>query len=250
GMTDGCAAQLGAGADRPGRFVTVLGTTMVVKGATEARLDDEASGIYSHRHPDGWWLPGGASNTGGGSLVARFPSEDLAALDRQAVAFGPAGTQCYPLASVGERFPFADDAAEELWTAPPADRIEAYRAVLEGVAFVERLGYERLGELGAPLADPLRSAGAGSRSDAWTAIRATVLGLPITRPERADTAFGACVLAAAGILHPTLSAAVEAMAGASGAEVEPVAGERERLAESYQRFVAALDGRGWLRWRS
>lgn len=249
GMTDACAAQLAAGADRPGRFVSVLGTTLAVKGASQERIDDPASGVYSHRHPEGWWLPGGASNTGGGSLVARFGSGDPATLDRQAVAYGPAGTQCYPLTGAGERFPFATAAAEEIWTAPPADPVEAYRAVLEGVAFVERLGYERLGELGAPLTGALRSAGAGSRSDAWTAIRATVLGLPILRPERADTAFGACVIAAAGTLHPTLSEAVGAMAGAAGPEVAPVAGEGDRLEESYQRFVAALVGRGWLPWR-
>ena len=63
GMTDACAAQIGAGAGRPGRFVSVLGTTLAVKGASDDRIDDPASGVYSHRHPDGWWLPGGASNT-------------------------------------------------------------------------------------------------------------------------------------------------------------------------------------------
>src|SRR4051794_8468799 len=90
GMTDGCAAQLAAGADRPGRFVSVLGTTLVVKGASEHRLDDPASGLYSHRHPDGWWLPGGASNTGGASVATRFHRSSLPDLDRRAAERGPA----------------------------------------------------------------------------------------------------------------------------------------------------------------
>lgn len=249
GMTDACAAQVAAGADRPGRFVSVLGTTLVVKGASDDRIDDPASGVYSHRHPDGWWLPGGASNTGGGSLGSRFPKEALADLDERAADHGPASTVCYPLPGRGERFPFACDEARELWAAPPAGEGDRYRAVLEGVAFVERLGYERLAALGAPLGGPLRSAGAGSRSDVWSAIRATVLGVPVVRPQSADTAFGACVLAAAGTVHGSLAAATDAMVASAGPPVEPVPAERGRLEDSYGRFVAALTERGWLPWR-
>ena len=248
GMTDGCAAQVAAGADRPGRFVTVVGTTLVVKGATEDRIDDPGAGVYSHRHPDGWWLPGGASNTGGGSLVSRFPEADLADLDRGATARGPAQAVCYPLSGQGERFPFAAPDATEIWTARPADALETYRAVLEGVAFVERLGYERLAALGAKAIPPLGTAGGGSRSPLWSAIRSTVLGVPVVRSPSADTAFGACVLAAVGTLHRTLSAATDSMVAAAGPPVEPVDAERRQLDENYGRFVEALTDRGWLPW--
>lgn len=249
GMTDGCAAQVAAGADRPGRFVSVLGTTLVVKGGSEVRLDHPPSGVYSHRHPDGWWLPGGASNTGGGSLASRFPDASMVDMDRQAAARGPAATVCYPLPGTGERFPFVAAGAEEVWTAAPADRVEAYRAVLEGVAFLERLGYERLRDLGAAIGGPLRAAGSGSRSRPWTAVRATVLDRPILRPENADTAFGTCVLAAAGTVHESLRAATDAMVSAAGPAVEPVEEEQDRLEGNYQRFVSALVDRGWLPWR-
>jgi sugar (pentulose or hexulose) kinase len=248
GMTDACAAQLAAGADRPGRFVTVLGTTLVVKGASRDRVEEAEAGIYSHRHPDGWWLPGGASNVGGGSLRHHFPDEDLAELDRQAAGRGPAAVACYPLVRPGERFPFASADAEELWTGPPADGVEAYRAVLEGVAFVERLGYERLAGLGAGVTPPVRTAGGGSRSRTWSAIRATVLGLPVACSPAADTAFGACVLAAAGTLHPSLGAATDAMVAEPDEPAEPVAEEREQLDESYGRFLGAIRDRGWLAW--
>jgi sugar (pentulose or hexulose) kinase len=248
GMTDACAAQIGAGADRPGRFVSVLGTTLAVKGASDDRIDDPASGVYSHRHPDGWWLPGGASNIGAGPLAARFSKDELAVLDRRAGAHGPASTACYPLTRTGERFPFVAADAQGFWTAPASGSVDEYRAVLEGVAFAERLGYERLGQLGAPLAGPLRSAGGGSRSDVWTALRATVLGVEIIRPATANTSFGACILAAAGTVHPSLDAATDAMVDDARGAVEPVAAERDRLEESYRRFVAAVTGRGWLPW--
>ena len=83
----------------------------------------------------------------------------------------------------------------------------------------------------------------------WTTIRATVLDVPIVRPASAGTDFGACVLAAAGTVHPTLGAATDAMVGTAGPEVAPAAEERDRLDESYRRFVAALVDRGWVAWR-
>jgi sugar (pentulose or hexulose) kinase len=248
GTTDACAAQLAAGADRPGRFVTVLGTTLVVKGASERRIDDAASGIYSHRHPDGWWLPSGASNVGGGSLRGRFAEEDLAELDRRAGERGPATVVCYPLLRQGERFPLASSEARELWLGRPADPTEAYRAVLEGVAFVERLGYERLAALGAGARPPVATAGGGAASRPWSSIRATALGVPVARCPSADTAFGACILAAAGTLHPSLAAATEAMVPAPTDAAEPVAGEQAQMEDSYGRFVDAVRERGWLRW--
>jgi sugar (pentulose or hexulose) kinase len=244
GMTDACAAQIAAGADRPGRFVTVLGTTLAVKGASEGRLDDPSAGIYSHRHPDGWWLPGGASNVGGGSL----PEGDLADLDRRAAERGPAGAVCYPLRRRGERFPFRCPDAEELWLGRPADGVEAYRCALEGVAFVERLGYERLAALGAPATPPVRTAGGGGASEVWSSIRASVLGMPVVRAADADTAFGACVLAAAGSIHPSLAEASAAMVAEPGPPVEPDPAEEEQLDAGYERFVAGLRDRGWLPW--
>ena len=39
----------------------MLGTTLVLKGVTAGLLRDPAGVIYSHRSPDGNWLPGGAS---------------------------------------------------------------------------------------------------------------------------------------------------------------------------------------------
>ncbi|HWC09638.1 MAG TPA: FGGY-family carbohydrate kinase, partial [Acidimicrobiales bacterium] len=245
GMTDGCAGQVAAGADRPNRFVTVVGTTLVVKGASEELLVDPSGAVYSHRHPAGWWLPGGASNTGGAALADGFGDRDLGELDRRARARGPAACVTYPLRGTGERFPFVASDASGFWLGEPGDDDERYRAVLEGVAFLERLAYAHLGRLGTDAEDPLRSAGRGGRSRAWAAIRATVLDRPVTVAERADTATGAAVLAAAGTLHPDLPAAVSAMVRA-GEEVVPVREEREALDGSYRRFVDAVAERGWV----
>ncbi|CAM5591853.1 Xylulose kinase [Streptomyces californicus] len=92
----------------------------------------------------------------------------------------------------------------------PRDEADAHRAALEGVAFVERLALERVGRLGVAVRGPLHAAGGGSRSSVWTAIRATVLDRPVHVAERAETAFGAALLAATGTLHENLAASAAA----------------------------------------
>jgi sugar (pentulose or hexulose) kinase len=244
GMTDSCAAQLAAGAGVPGRFVSVLGSTLVLKGASRELVVDPGGAVYSHRHPDGWWLPGGASSTGARALPERFAGRDLAELDQRAARHGPARAVVYPLVGRGERFPFTVPEAEAFEIDGGRGEDDSYRAVLEGVAFVERLGFERLRALGATIEPPVAVAGGGSRSEVWNRIRATVLGLPVVAAPEATTARGACILAAAGTLHPDLATAMDAMA-ATGEEVKGLDDERDALDANYARFVSALCERGW-----
>jgi sugar (pentulose or hexulose) kinase len=244
GMTDGCAAQLAAGAVVPGRYVGVLGTTLVIKGVSTELVHDPTGAVYSHLHPDGSWLPGGASNTGGEAL-ARFGAANLAELDRLAARRGPARCVTYPLARTGERFPFLEPAAEGFTVRDPADETEAYRAALEGVAFVERLAHERLATLGAPAEGPMATAGAASRSAVWNRIRATVLDRVVVVPATPTSAFGAALLAAAGTLHEDLASAARAMVSHVD-EVEPDRRERAGLDDSYARFTDELAKRGWI----
>ncbi|PRW63319.1 FGGY-family carbohydrate kinase [Actinopolyspora mortivallis] len=244
GMTDGCAGQLAAGAVRAGQVVTVLGTTLVLKAVSEELVHDPTGVVYSHRHPEGGWLPGGASNTGGEAL-SEVPSRRLGELDGLARARGPAGVVCYPLRREGERFPFRSEQARGFLTGEPVDEGELHRARLEGVAFCERLALERLSELGVPVSGPVRTVGGGARSAVWCRVRASVLGEPVLRVEGAETSVGAALLAACGTVHPDLQDAVAAMVP-SGEPVEPVPAEREALAANYHGFRAELVRRGWL----
>ncbi|MFI6874201.1 FGGY-family carbohydrate kinase [Streptomyces sp. NPDC050400] len=245
GMTDGCAGQLATGAVSPGQFVGVLGTTYVLKGVARELPLDPSGAVYSHRHPDGWWLPGGASSTGGEALAATDPA-DLPRLDAAAADRGPASCVAYPLRRDGERFPFVSGAARGFLLGSPADDADRHRADLEGVAFVERLALERLSALGVAVTGPLYAAGGGSRSDLWNRIRATVLDRPLRVARRAETAFGAALLAATGTLHADLTTAAATMTPDPGHEVLPVPAERAALDASYGRFREELAARGWL----
>ena len=82
GMTDGCAAQIGAGgagALSVGSWNSVLGTTLVLEGVSDELVRDPAGAVYSHRSPDGGWLPGGASSVGAGALSVHYAGRDLEA---------------------------------------------------------------------------------------------------------------------------------------------------------------------------
>ncbi|WP_228010640.1 FGGY-family carbohydrate kinase [Nonomuraea phyllanthi] len=244
GTTDGCAAQLGAGALRAGSWNSVLGTTLVLKGVTEELIHDPLGVVYSHRAPDGSWLPGGASSTGAGTLTRDLPGRDLDALSARAEAryaghlpgagaghLPPAVT--YPLVSRGERFPFAAPEAESFTLGDPADDVERYAAILLGAAFVERLCFDYLDLLGAPVDGEIVLTGGATRSAYWTRLRADVLGRPVTLRENAEPALGMAVLAGG---DPDRMIRTRAVVEPSGA------GSRE----AYLRFVAELEGRGWL----
>ena len=218
GMTDGTAAFLASGARQIGDFNSTLGTTLVLKGNWERILVDPQGRIYTHKHPAGWWLPGGASNVGGECLAVRFEGKDLQALDRAAMKCAPTDLVIYPLVRNGERLPFADPRA----TGFIADHMGTldilqceedvfYAAHLEGVAYVERLCYEVMESLGVKVNPVIYTTGAASKSREWRTIRASVLGRALALPECADSAFGACVLAAGRIVHDGLVAASKAM---------------------------------------
>ena len=245
GMTDGCAAQVGAGALATGSWNTVLGTTLVVKGATEELVRDPAGVVYSHRSPDGGWLPGGASSAGAGVLSEHFAGRDLDALSRQAAARQPAPVIAYPLVSRGERFPFSAPDAEPFLLGRPADEVDFYAALLQGVAFVERLVFDYLDFLGAPTGGDLTLTGGGARSTAWSQLRADVLGRPVRIPRHAEAAVGMAVLAASRAGRRPLAEVAASMVAVEH-ELVPRAEETERFRAPYAIFVDELQNRGWL----
>lgn len=243
GMTDGCAAQIGAGALEPGTWNSVLGTTLVLKGVTRELVLDPAGVLYSHRSPDGDWLPGGASSVGAGVLSERFPDRDLSELDACAREREPAGVVAYPLVSPGERFPFHAEDAVGFQLGRARDEADAYAALLQGVAFVERLCFDYIDRLGAPVEGPLRLTGGAARSRYWCQLRADVLARPVIVPEQSEPALGMAILASAR--ERPLATAAQEMVRIPGC-IDPRPGHVERLREPYLRLVDELERRAWL----
>lgn len=264
GMTDGCAAQLAAGALRVGSWNSVLGTTLALKGVSRERIRDPQGVVYSHRSPDGQWLPGGASSTGAGVLSQRFAGRDLPALDHRAAGCEPAGVLAYPLVSRGERFPFVAASAEFFMLGSPTDEAAEFAALLQGVAYVERLCFDHLDRIGAPIDGELSLTGGATRSRYWCQLRADVLGREVRLVEHAEPALGMAVLAAAGKRgrpgtafpgepeKPELPEAATSLTETAAEMVhvreiiEPRSGRGDRFREPYIQLVAELERRGWL----
>ncbi len=250
GMTDGCAAQIGAGALGEGDWNSVLGTTLVLKGSSARLVRDPGGVLYSHRAPGGGWLPGGASSTGAGVLAERFAGRDLDDLGRRAQAFEDTSVIAYPLVSRGERFPFAAPDAEPFVLGEPRDEAELYAALLQGVAFAERLCFDYVDLLGAPTGGELTLTGGGTRSRYWCQLRADVLGRPVRLVEQPEAAFGMAILAASAVGDP--AAGGRDLAETAGrmvrtrAVIEPRRDRAKPFTERYLRLVEELERRGWL----
>jgi D-ribulokinase len=194
GTTDGCASFLATGAAAPGDGVSALGTTLTLKLLSDKPIFAPEYGIYSHRIL-GMWLAGGASNTGGGALLAHFTADEMAELTPRLNPSTPTGLDYYPLVRPGERFPVADPNFAPRVAPKPADRAVFFQGLLEGVAEVEARGYRRLAELGAPKLRSVRSVGGGAKNPAWTQIRAAKLNIPMLEASADEAAYGAAILA-------------------------------------------------------
>ncbi|WP_406616532.1 FGGY-family carbohydrate kinase [Candidatus Caldatribacterium sp.] len=246
GATDGTAAFYASGAERPGDASSTLGTTLVVRSISERHIKDPRGRVYCHLHPKGFWLPGGASNTGGECLSHFFPKENLASWDEKVAQLPlPSPLLVYPLIRKGERFPFAHPHAEFFVVGERKTDLEFYAACLEGVGYVERYGFELLETLGATKIQRVFVSGSGSKSAIWRRIRANIANLPLYLPKFPDAAMGACIMAACP-LFGDISQAIQSMVHIVAQE-DPEKNLATRYEEQYHRFKEECQKRGYIR---
>jgi sugar (pentulose or hexulose) kinase len=197
GTTDSTASVMATGARNPGDAVTVLGSTMVFKVVTTRPVSNSASGIYSHRFGDSW-LAGGASNSGGAVLLSHFAPEQLNRLEAKIEPDKPTGLDYYPLLRPGERFPFNDPSMPPRLQPRPASDAKFLQGMLEGMAAIEAAAYRRLAEHGCPRPTRILTVGGGSGNDAWQSIRGRALGIPVSRAQHQEAAYGTALIARRG----------------------------------------------------
>jgi len=209
GITDGCASQIASGAIKLGDWNTTIGTTLVIKGVTKKEILDSEGRIYSHRHPLGYWMPGGASNTGADWVSEEF-GNDLKQLNESALKLIPTGKISYPLMQKGERFPILAPQAYGFEDGNLSFE-ERFTANMEGVAYLERYAFELIHHLSGEKINVVYTAGGGSKSDAWLKIRANVLRCPIVKMKHVSGAVGAAILASSSTYFENLVEAVKAL---------------------------------------
>ncbi|MFN3331146.1 MAG: FGGY-family carbohydrate kinase, partial [Caldilinea sp.] len=227
GAGDGHCAGLGANATVPGRAYLNLGTA-VVSGVISADYPCDRAfrtllapvpGYYFAEHvlrggvfTIGWFVDKFAADLRD-TWLPLSPEEMLEA----AAAKLPPGAGGLMLVPYWNNVmnPYWDPAASGIvigWTGAHG-REHLYRAILEGIAYEQRLvGDAMMDAVGQRFSEYV-TMGGGSRSRLWCQIMADVTGIPVLRSTTTEaTCLGAGILAAAAVgWYPDVRAAADAM---------------------------------------
>jgi len=245
GMTDSNAALFASGASGIGDFNSVIGTTLALKGITKDLVKDKFGIIYCHLHPEGYWLPGGASSTGGECLEVRFPKHNFAILDNKIKNLGISEIIIYPLIGTGERFPFYNNQAKGFIIRTPKNKFHLYKAYLEGVGYLEKLCFESLSKLGIDTKDKIYITGGGAKSDVWSQIRSNILGKVLLKPKIEETVMGAAITAASKTYFNNITEATKSMVKIEK-QFYPDLKITDKYSEYYQSFKKELRKRNYI----
>jgi sugar (pentulose or hexulose) kinase len=210
GLGDGLASGLGAGITAPGDAYLSLGTSVISGSFCDAYVFDPAFRTMTGGIPGSFLLE--TVLLGGGYTVAWFlekmagrPGEDLAQLQE---FYDHAGGAVPPGSEGLTAVPYWNSVLGPYWD-PAASGIvvgwrgvhglpHLYRAILEGMAFEQRLGTAGVEEALGRSVSRYIAIGGGSQSGLWRQIIADVTGKPVFRAATAEAAsLGAGILAAA-----------------------------------------------------
>ncbi|VAW71303.1 Carbohydrate kinase, FGGY family [hydrothermal vent metagenome] len=194
GTTDSTASFIASGANNVGDAVTSLGSTLVLKVLSSQAVFSSQHGIYSHRLGP-MWLVGGASNSGGAALKKFFTTEQIHKISSQIDLTQPTHLHYYPLPAVGERFPIADRQKQSNTSPRPHNDNDFLHALLQGIATIEKQGYDKLQALGGPSINRIITTGGGAQNETWLAIRKNELKLPIVTAQHQQAAYGSALIA-------------------------------------------------------
>ncbi len=210
GTTDSTAAIIASGASNIGDAITSLGSTLVMKIISDQAIFDQKSGVYSQPYGD-LWLVGGSSNSGGEVLKQFFCYNELSELTeilRMKISqgtFSMLNLNYYPLSTPGERFPIQDPGLQAKLLPRPEKDADFFQALLEGMADIETLAYQKLLDLGAPYPKHVTSIGGGAANNGWRYIREQKLGVPVKMAVQQQAAAGSAILAQATWCYNPLS---------------------------------------------
>lgn len=232
---DTWAAVIGLGALREGCAYNLSGTTEVL--GVMARHPAATEGLLTIEWGGGLYQIGGPSQAGAdtlawlASLLGRGPAADLTT-----VLDGPRDPQ--PLLFLpylqGERTPYWDPALRGAFIGfnrrhGPAD---CAHAVLEGVAFLNRLVLERAeAASGAPVSE-IRFGGGGAANAVWCQTKADICERPVVVMDSAEAGLnGAAIIA-----FTALGRFADLAAGQASVRVRETFRPRPDLAPAYRRL--------------
>ena len=247
GGGDQAAQATGVGAVKPGIVALTVGTSGVVFAPLPSYAFEPDGRLHAFCHAvPGQWHFMGVMLSAAGSLQwyrdTLRPGEDFGPLTDEArdVKPGSDGLIFLPYLT-GERTPHPDPLARGAFIGLTAvhTRPHLTRAVMEGVAFGLRDGFELIKASEAGRIDEVRVSGGGARSPVWRQILADVFNVPLVVVEALEgAAYGAALLAGVGSgVWPDVATAAEQTVKL-GARVEP--GEHAAAYDDIYRLYCEL----------
>ena len=245
GAGDQAAQAVGVGAVSPGITAVTLGTSGVVFASTDRPVIEPNGALHSYCHaiPSRWHMMGVMLSAGGSlrwlrdSLSPGVPFEELT----RHVDGTPAGSDglLFLPYLTGERTPHPDPLARGAFVGLTIRHKYQHivRAVLEGVCFGLRDGFELLRSAGLAAPEEIRVSGGGMSSALWRQILSDVLGVTLYSVDATEgAAFGAALLAGvgAGVWGTVEKACIEAVHTTH--RVDPVDSARERYNGVYRLY--------------
>jgi xylulokinase len=237
GAGDGQSASLGANATRPGEAYLNLGTAVVAGTTSERYAWDRAFRTLIGAVPGTYAME---TLLQGGTYTVNWFLERIAPLDAGRLGLGlkdvdlleAAAARLAPGAEglllvpywASAQTPYWDPAARGvvLGLAGHHGKEHLFRALMEGIAFEQRLALEGMEQGLGRAVDVLLTTGGGSRSGLWRQILADVTRKPVVACREAETtSLGAGIHAAAAVgWYGSVLEAAEAMTG-TGARHSP-----------------------------
>lgn len=209
GASDGCLANLGVGATKPGIASLTVGTSGAIRVMTDRSNTDAKERVFSYILRPGEFVVGGAINNAGvvrnwfkDQFMSELPQSSLctdsAALfddEIRSVTPGSDGLIFLPYLT-GERAPYWDAKAKGLYFGIQLRHRRAHfaRAMLEGMLFALYSVGVALEETTQPI-ETIYASGGLARSALWVQMLADVFNKPVFVKENIESsAWGAAII--------------------------------------------------------
>ncbi len=257
GVGDGQAAALGANITRSGQAYLNLGTAIVSGTYAEAYAADRAFRTMNGAIPGSYLLE---TVLLGGTYIVTWFINHFARIDASALGLElgneevlEAAVRKIPAGAMGLLLvPYWNSVMNPYWDAAASgivvgwrgihDRRHLYRAILEGIAFEQRLHTSGVEAATGQEIESYVVMGGGSKSSLWCQIVADVTGKQVYRSATVEaTALGAAILAAAASgLHPGIREAAAAMSRTEAKCFAPDPGQQAIYNRLYQEVYRNL----------
>lgn len=200
GASDGCLANLGAGAIKPRTATLTIGTSGAIRQTVRKPLRDPEGRLFCYYLDEGYYVVGGPTNNGGNVLewvTEKLTQQDTKTVLKEAATIEPGSDGLLFLPYLqGERAPLWDASVRGAYLHVDWQHTRAHfvRASLEGVLF-NLLSINELLTRQTDSARMIHANGGFAQSTLWVQMLADMAGVPVRLNESNESgSMGAMLL--------------------------------------------------------